>query len=119
MAAILAGMAGLTGVAHAGTIATAPLQKADADYFVCRVMNSGSTPRDVVIEIHSGTGEAANGPFSYTIPAGQSVSQLYTGSFHDVASCVVTGQTSKNKTQVAFCIRPNGVERCEATATAP
>jgi len=119
VAAVLMGVAGLAGTANAGTITTPTLQKADADYFVCRVVNTGLTPRDVIIETRSGTGAAANGPFSYTIPPGQSVAQLYALDNHNVAYCVVTGQTSKTKTLVTFCTRANGAERCDATVTAP
>jgi len=119
MAALLAGVTGLTGVASAGTINTPPLQKASADYFVCRVANTGTTPRDVIIETRSGSGEAAYGPFSYTIPAGQTVAQLYAGTLHNIAYCVVTGQTSRTKTLVSFCTRVSGGDRCEATVTAP
>jgi hypothetical protein len=119
LAAITAAVAGLTGVATAGTIYTPALQKGDNDYFVCRVLNTGTTPREVVIETHSGTGDAANGPFTYVVQPGQTVQQLYASAFHNVASCIVSGETSKTKTLVTFCVRPNGLDRCEATVSVP
>lgn len=116
----LAGVAGLASVASAGTITTPPLEKANGDYFMCRVLNTGTTDRDVVIETRSASGSgAANGPFSYTVPAGGSVAQLAVGNFYNTAFCIVTGETSKTKMKVSFCVKNSGGDRCDTTVTVP
>lgn len=112
----LTAVAAYAGPAAATVVATPSLQKADSQYFNCRVLNLGKKQISVTLEIRSSSGGALSS-LDRDVNPGWTESVSYFDSA-SIGYCVVTGKFSKKKILATFCVT-NVTSECFTAVSAP